>query len=286
MSEIHYFDRFGHDVTKNSQRFDVCACGLSGTTHQTSIEVEDVTCKSCKETKKFKSAEQAIESKRELSDEEFKKPKTQLEIDTKKYNLNESQVEYLSGFNYEVVKSNGSCKNCLFSCSKTDVTCGNIECDMVNSQFIFKQVHKTQSSLNEAIEKDSLKDGIEEPFETPLEVVLTGEDAEKYIKQQNEDEYVKSILEDDTTEEPNEQQSENHSSHYKKQNGELEDIEKMELIACHRLPEKYHKLTIENLNLALSFKYGGRLGKKDETEKEIDKMKNYNHRSVTNEWRK
>lgn len=85
--------------------------------------------------------------------------------------------------------------------------------------------------------------------------------------------------------ESNNGQTNNHRSHYEKTNGELEQIDKMELIICHGIPAKYHQTIIDNLNLALASKYLDRLGKKDETNKEIDKMKNYVHRSVKREWR-
>ena len=58
----------------------------------------------------------------------------------------------------------------------------------------------------------------------------------------------------------------NHCSHYEKTNGELEQIDKMELIICHGLPKEYHQTVIDNLNLALASKYHDRLGKKDDTD--------------------
>ena len=84
----------------------------------------------------------------------------------------------------------------------------------------------------------------------------------------------------------NNNQTNNHCSHYEKTNGELEQIDKMELIICHGVPAEYHQTVIDNLNLAMASKYLDRLGKKDDINKEIDKMKNYTHRSVKREWRK
>jgi hypothetical protein len=185
--------------------------------------------------------------------------RTQLQKDREEYNLNDEQVEYLSGFDYEIVseeEEESVCEDCVFrgrpELCRPHNPAHNVRCN--THGIIFKQIHKKQESFNKSLESES----VEEPFENVADV-------------------VDEVLEGSQN---------NHDSHYKKPSGELEQIDKMELIICHGLPKEYHQLLIDNLNLALGSKYIDRLGKKDDTDKEIDKMKNYNHRSVTREWRK
>lgn len=90
------------------------------------------------------------------------KPKTQLEKDTEKYNLNDEQVEYLKGFDYQVRDNYDYCDGCLFN--ENDFNCDNVWCKD-EKIFVFKQVHKTQKSLNESIEKESIEDYIDVPFD-------------------------------------------------------------------------------------------------------------------------
>ena len=95
------------------------------------------------------------------------KPKTQLEKDTIKYNLSDEHVEILSKVDYEVVAFKCSkCEDCLLD---NAVVCpndanGDLTCCHSNKEHIFKQVHKTQESLNESIEKEEVEKGIEEPY--------------------------------------------------------------------------------------------------------------------------
>ncbi|MCP4988664.1 MAG: DUF3310 domain-containing protein [Colwellia sp.] len=195
--------------------------------------------------------------------ETVRKEKTQLELDTIKYNLNEEQKEYLGSFDYEVVEyTYCDCDGCLFSINSIDCPTdlgARFSCFKNGKEHRFKQVHKSQDSLNKAIEKEDDKQPLDEPFGIQYDVT----------KPKQKDTIRPS----------------NHSSHYEKKEG-LESIEKMELIACHGIPKMYHQKIKSNLNLALAVKYHDRLGKKDETEKEIDKMKNYINRSVKGEWRK
>ncbi len=354
--KVHLFEKFGHDVTNNNKRFDITVCGIRGNKAQTSKNVDDVTCSSCKKTKIFIDLEAKAESKRELTKDEFEEPKrlkvtfnngfitvknmidnqhndlfnfskreerisitkdyihlgrffsddeprakeildfisngfvdvskvetvrkekTQLDLDAEKYNLNEEQKKYLSGFDYEVVEvPRDVCNGCLFDnadeeadCEENAIKC--FDCGGLGG-IIFKQIHKSQDSLNKAIEKDRDSEPVEEPF---------SEIEKHYINEYFDDEGKPPLnyKPEDVAFKPS-----NHSSHYEKKEG-LESIEKMELIACHGIPKMYHQKIKSNLNLALAVKYHDRLGKKDETEKEIDKMKNYMNRSVKGDRRK
>ncbi len=172
------------------------------------------------------------------------------------------------------------CKHCLNSAL------------YISNRPLEKDEFDTQKAFNKSLEKERDSEPVEEPFNKPVKVVLTGDDAIKYIKSK-EPSSVKldtltwmhnKIAKTNYKPEDVAFKPLNHSEHYEKQEG-LESIEKMELIACHGIPKMYHQKIKSNLNLALAVKYHDRLGKKDETEKEIDKMKNYMNRSVKGEWR-
>ena len=127
-------------------------------------------CQSCLKTNYYKEQLEKMEKERVASSEEL--GKTQLEIDTEKYNLSDEHVEYLKGFDYEPIQAlfTGGCSSCIFGCVKFNGTCNGIKCFMEiadSKGVIFKQVHKTQESLNKSIEKERDNEPVEEPFNKP-----------------------------------------------------------------------------------------------------------------------
>ena len=112
---------------------------------------------------------------------EKREEKTQLELDKEKYNLSAEHVEILSKVDYEVVKG-GKCSKCLFRTSVNNIPINCIDACRKNeyTSFQFKQIHKTQESLNESIEKEELKNGIEEPFS--ISCFATKKEHSKYIE--------------------------------------------------------------------------------------------------------
>lgn len=154
------------------------------------------TSSRCIKGDEFQVREYSFESQREMDlfvahviekgynkNQRKKETKTQLDLDAEKYNLNEEQKEHLSGFDYEVVGyvfndntlGADNCKRCLFNGNACkNIPAHNINCGSYRSLdcIIFKQIHKTQSSLNKSIEKP--------------EVLLTGKDAIEHIEKRNE----------------------------------------------------------------------------------------------------
>ncbi len=210
-------------------------------------------------------------------------PKTQLELDTEKYNLSKEPVEEP----YEPVKVVLTGEDAIkyikskepkykpedpYLKPSKELVLTNIQGDEFKLLTEYKEANYDDIySINYDLAKAEIK--IEYRDEVVVEAKLF-----KFIKDNLVDK-LPNYKPEDVAFKPL-----NHSEHYEKQEG-LESIEKMELIACHGIPKMYHQKIKSNLNLALAVKYHDRLGKKDETEKEIDKMKNYMNRSVKGEWR-
>ena len=126
---------------------------------------EELQCKACKKTNYYKTQLEKMEKERVASDDEL--AKTQLEIDTEKYNLKPEHIEILSKIDYEVVDAYNSCEACVFDRSKyecPELENGKLSCCDFDSDIIFKQIYTTQESLNKSIEKESDKEPVEEPF--------------------------------------------------------------------------------------------------------------------------
>jgi hypothetical protein len=87
------------------------------------------------------------------------KPKPQ--TDKEKYNLSDEQWEILSKVDYEAVRLSPPYKdgykcdwgNCIF---RTQREVCPIDCYQSGKHFIFKQIHKPKTSLNESIEKETV----------------------------------------------------------------------------------------------------------------------------------
>ena len=72
-----------------------------------------------------------------------------------------------------------------------------------------------------------------------------------------------------------------HDEHYKEG---IQAIDIMEQRLCVGIPEGYHADILRNFRIAMALKYLVRCGKKDGSEKELDKAINYLHRAKTGEW--
>ena len=222
------------------------------------------------------------------SEEKWVKPQTVKTIDShrEKYNLNDEQTKILENVDYELKEFKfgkfNPCNDCLFDSIKKDchytLPCTN---EKNKKTFYFKQIHKTQSSLNEAIEKDSLEDGIEEPFKTTnykinAKMEYIGDDITKDVvgmfSTPNKETKEPHVWDDNT--EPNEQQS----SHY--QNG-VETIEKIEMI----LSNLDDKITpFQGYLLGNVLKYSDRLGLKDDKSKDAYKASDYASKLLNENW--
>jgi len=149
-------------------------CGEKGKAVLFAFDLDDVTCERCKKTKAYLDAKQKEEQKRPLEESEFKEPEKeiseQLKKDAKKYSLRKEHIDIMRKIDYEIVNAHNECEGCVFEGVDTppctNFTGGFINCGNENMDYsiIFKQVHKTQESLNKAIEKESLKEDVKEPF--------------------------------------------------------------------------------------------------------------------------
>jgi len=147
-------------------------CGEKGKALLLAFDLDKVTCERCKKTKAYSDAKQREEQKRPLEESEFKEPgkeiSEQLKKDAKKYSLRKEHIDIMRKIDYEVRKYDaGNCTGCLFDTSKIqcpDDENGELTCVKPDCDYKFLQIHKTQESLNKAIEKESLKEDVKEPF--------------------------------------------------------------------------------------------------------------------------
>jgi len=76
-----------------------------------------------------------------------------------------------------------------------------------------------------------------------------------------------------------------HDGHYRElEMMGVEPISVMEAIMCAGIPEEFWATVRRNLSAALAAKYLLRMGRKDESDKELDKAGNYIHRARNRKW--
>jgi len=76
-----------------------------------------------------------------------------------------------------------------------------------------------------------------------------------------------------------------HDGHYRElEMMGVEPIIIMETIMCAGIPNEFWTTVRRNLSAALATKYLLRMGRKDQSDKELDKAANYIHRARTGRW--